>query len=286
MFTVINRGELSPTTEHEFENFNSRLKGLWLTEHNEDGTHKLLNPTAIPNLDASKITSGTLADARLSSNVALKDAANIFTLLNTFNTGVKVTGSPSFAPGVLGFFSNTTSIVGGTNGFSVVKSDGTVNNLVVSNTGQLFERGRSVAIGELTAYTPSWTNNGTANTLGNATLTGNYFQIGKLVFFRIQFVWGNTTVSGSGAWFFSFPLTTDGSGLICGGMASELFDSSTGVRYPTGAINNGTTIFLPVQFQVIGGVGTAVAWNTLGATAPFTWATGDTAQFSGWYSIP
>ena len=39
MFTIINRGELDHKTEHELENFNSRLKGFLLEEHNEDGTH-------------------------------------------------------------------------------------------------------------------------------------------------------------------------------------------------------------------------------------------------------
>jgi hypothetical protein len=39
MFSLHNRGELPAVTEHEFENLNSRLKGLWLAEHNEDGSH-------------------------------------------------------------------------------------------------------------------------------------------------------------------------------------------------------------------------------------------------------
>lgn len=39
----------------------------------------------IPSLDASKITTGTFADARLSSNVPLKNAANTFTNTNTFD---------------------------------------------------------------------------------------------------------------------------------------------------------------------------------------------------------
>ena len=115
MFSVVNRGQLNGTTEHEFENLNSRLKGLWLTEHNEDGTHNIaaidfsglrlqagnissgvfdtslipnldaskitsgtFTAARIPNLDASKITTGTLSDSRLSTNVALLNVANTF----------------------------------------------------------------------------------------------------------------------------------------------------------------------------------------------------------------
>jgi hypothetical protein len=53
------------------------------------GTH-VGDGSGLTNLNASNITSGTLNDARLSSNVALKNAANVFTQLNTFNNGIAV----------------------------------------------------------------------------------------------------------------------------------------------------------------------------------------------------
>jgi len=43
--------------------------------------------SGITSLNATNIASGTLADGRLSSNVPLKDAANTFTLSNSFNGG-------------------------------------------------------------------------------------------------------------------------------------------------------------------------------------------------------
>jgi hypothetical protein len=46
-----------------------------------------LSPAQIPNLDASKITSGTLSDARLSANVALRSGGNIFSGSNYFTAG-------------------------------------------------------------------------------------------------------------------------------------------------------------------------------------------------------
>ena len=51
----------------------------------------VLSTNQIPNLDAAKITTGTLADARLSANVALRNAANTFTNTNQFNGPVAAT---------------------------------------------------------------------------------------------------------------------------------------------------------------------------------------------------
>lgn len=54
-----------------------------------------LNAALVPNLDASKITSGTLAEARLSSNIALRNAANVFTStgLTSFAGNLSVAGN-------------------------------------------------------------------------------------------------------------------------------------------------------------------------------------------------
>src|SRR5262249_17729280 len=50
-----------------------------------DGSSKLpaVDGSALVNLNGTNISSGTVADARLSSNVALKDAANAFTNANS-----------------------------------------------------------------------------------------------------------------------------------------------------------------------------------------------------------
>ncbi len=41
MFGLRNRGSLPKIVEQEFENLVAKLKALWLTEHNEDGTHRI-----------------------------------------------------------------------------------------------------------------------------------------------------------------------------------------------------------------------------------------------------
>lgn len=40
MFALQNRGGIPERVSREFENFMSRLRKLWLTEHDEDGTHQ------------------------------------------------------------------------------------------------------------------------------------------------------------------------------------------------------------------------------------------------------
>jgi hypothetical protein len=57
--------------------------GAGLTSLNAANVTGTLGTAQIPNLDASKITSGTLADARLSANVALLNASQTFTGNNT-----------------------------------------------------------------------------------------------------------------------------------------------------------------------------------------------------------
>jgi hypothetical protein len=48
--------------------------------------------------------------------------------------GFKTTGSPAFSAGVIGFFSNALSLVGGTNGITFVSADGTQTTFAVDNT--------------------------------------------------------------------------------------------------------------------------------------------------------
>jgi tail collar domain len=47
MFGLINRGSLPEVTLNEFENLIARLKRLWLTEHNSDGTHTSANTVPV-----------------------------------------------------------------------------------------------------------------------------------------------------------------------------------------------------------------------------------------------
>jgi hypothetical protein len=122
------------------------------------------------------------------------------------------------------------------------------------------------SVGASASYTPVWT--ASVNpVVGNGSLLGRYVQLGPLIVAQIQLTWGSTTTGGSGGWILTLPtvfLNTAPlvSGLLLHGSAYTQLGG-----YPIGnsAIN---------PFTTAPGV-PAVA---LSATAPFTWAAGDTAQ--------
>lgn len=121
------------------------------------------------------------------------------------------------------------------------------------------------AIGDAqTAYTPTLTN----WTLGNGTLTGKYIEVGKFIVGSVFYTVGSTDTK-SGNLVISRPVTavSGTAGEPCGGMA-ELFDTSGSAREFYVTARNSTTTFR--FYSVSGTIATA--------TAPWTWATGDTLQ--------
>lgn len=122
-----------------------------------------------------------------------------------------------------------------------------------------------------TTYVPVWGNTGTANTLGNASISGSYTQSGKTVKGRLYFVFGTTSVSGNGVWTFTLPVTM-ASGVIVVGNNTDaigsglLLDSSAG-RYGAIVIAATTSTVVLMNTDVI----------TTGVTGsvPFAWVSTD-----------
>jgi hypothetical protein len=127
-----------------------------------------------------------------------------------------------------------------------------------------------------TAYTPNWSSTGTAPSLGNGTLTGQYTRNGNLVSFTIAFVAGSTTTFGTGSWFFSLPFASNVTGQTFTG-----FLARTGVvdyvLNSTPATAGNANIF-PAYLT---GGGAA----RLTATQPITWQSGDYLYMSGTYML-
>ncbi len=125
--------------------------------------------------------------------------------------------------------------------------------------------------GAAIAYTPTWGNSGTANTLGNGTVTGSYIVRGRQVFIRVSFTFGSTSSAGSGTYTFTTPFTANASSGVLG--AGYLFDSSAALLYGAVCALVSTTTFNVINTDA----------STAGAsgTVPFAWATSDLMNMEG-----
>jgi hypothetical protein len=127
--------------------------------------------------------------------------------------------------------------------------------------------------GAWTAYTPVWAASGTAVSLGNGTIVGRYYQLGKLVVASVRLLAGTTTTFGTGTYSFTLPVTAATTSSLFRHGAAYLRDSSaasTGHFVGTAIIdtsNPGSAILANVN-QIVG------------ATVPFTWANTDHLSFT------
>lgn len=122
-----------------------------------------------------------------------------------------------------------------------------------------------------TAFVPTWTN----LTVGNGTLTARYYQIGKLVYFKLDLILGSTTsISGSVA--FTLPVTATAGTNRCLG-SGELFDTGT-TSYPAILRQASTT-----TAAIMGDTG--VSLTQINVSIPFgaAWANTDEIHVSGVY---
>lgn len=121
--------------------------------------------------------------------------------------------------------------------------------------------------GGYTAYTPTWTSNGTQPALLNGTLTGRYLQIGKMVQGSVTLTMGSTTTFGTGAYILSLPVTPNlgNPNFPLGSLV--LVDASAGSVYAYSAVVGGGGIV---------GMSGANPGVLVAATSPFTFAVSDT----------
>jgi hypothetical protein len=134
--------------------------------------------------------------------------------------------------------------------------------------------GTGTSLGAWTAYTP--TLSGTGWAIGNGTVTGAYCQIGKVIHFRFDLVFGSTTTAGASALSVSAPVTR-GSSAFFGQV--RLTDISLGDSYGgfITATNASPTTVRPAYFDGDGKL------QGLTTSAPFSWAVDDVIRFSGTY---
>ncbi|MEO8105504.1 MAG: hypothetical protein ABI602_04175, partial [Candidatus Saccharibacteria bacterium] len=102
------------------------LSGNFTGSYSGDGN-------ALTGLNASNIVSGTLSDARLSTNVALRDASNTFTNTNTFSSNLIVQGTVTGQSAI--FAGNVSALTFTQNGNAVCDVTGNCGGLGTGITG-------------------------------------------------------------------------------------------------------------------------------------------------------
>lgn len=114
-----------------------------------------------------------------------------------------------------------------------------------------------------TSYTPTWTAATSAPSIGNGSLSGRYIRIGGLVTQWFQLTIGSTTNLGSGAWFFSVPVTAFNTSLGAGSVWAN--DAGTAAHAGVVVLQDTTKVVLNIDGGVDG-------WKS---TIPFSWVAGD-----------
>jgi hypothetical protein len=137
----------------------------------------------------------------------------------------------------------------------------------INNAGLI--TGTGTSLGAWTAFTPTWTN----LTVGNATQTWVYCQLGKLVFVRGILTWGSTTSATGSATAMSLPVNLE-STLFRGLGEATFVDSGTQTYW--GQVTPSTSSRVAFNTQIISG-SYAVSSGVTSA-APFTWTTADSLQ--------
>lgn len=137
-------------------------------------------------------------------------------------------------------------------------------------------------IGAWKTYTPIWTTTGSTPSIGNGSLLGRYFQLGRTITVQISLTIGSTTNPGvaGAAWIFTLPVSPLSSGF-------NIMSLNAFAQHNSGAeIHLGKSIIQAGTINLIRSYFPATSTGTVGfttATFPFTWANTDILSISGTY---
>lgn len=129
-----------------------------------------------------------------------------------------------------------------------------------------------------TSWTPTWTN----FTVGSATQTGKYVQLGKTVLFTLTVTLNASTMGPNP--YFTLPVTSisystgSANSFTIGNMT--VYDASPGAVYH-GVVKWRDTTHAIVQQHAVSG--SNIVPSALSLTAPMTWANNDEMQINGFY---
>ncbi len=216
--------------------------------------------TSISGVDANGLT---LAYVAGSEQVYVNGALQVRGVDYTATNGTSITGLSALALNdVVEVFAYTAFTVANTYTQSQIDA-------LIGGTGSLATA--------WTSWTPSWTN----LTVGNGTYNyAKYRQIGKTVFFAIDFSFGTTTsVAGNPL---SLTLPINRSSVWGTGIFNCMFSDTGTAAYP-GAINTNSSDASLIIVRPVNTAGTYGSVAEVTSTVPFTWGSTDRIQVSGVY---
>lgn len=129
---------------------------------------------------------------------------------------------------------------------------------------------------EAGSFTPTWTN----LTVGNGTSIGRYTRVGEQVTVYIELTLGSTSSMGSGPEVSNLPFTVNSDYLAFG--QGSLGDTGTNT-YDGLCVAVKASTRLVIQRRSVSG--SNISHQSLSATTPFTWTTGDLIRMSITYSV-
>lgn len=126
---------------------------------------------------------------------------------------------------------------------------------------------------------------GSGLTLGNGTMSGTYSVADGILFGRISFVFGSTTVISGPITFEPLPIPYVSSTRTAG--MGRITDASAGVIYPGVVLVNTSAVYLRLAATPMAGFGELVVTRETNTTPtqPFTWAAGDSFVLDFDYAI-
>lgn len=130
------------------------------------------------------------------------------------------------------------------------------------------------------SYTPTFTN----FTIGNATVTARYIQLGKIVHARGSLTYGSTSAMGTSPTM-SLPITSISTGYPTSGSANETIGQGSYQRVGVGTYLVAYTWLSTTSVNVLvwNAGGTYLVLTGITASVPGTWATGDTLTWDMTY---
>ena len=151
-----------------------------------------------------------------------------------------------------------------------------VSKLAAGASGSILrtEAGVPTWVEAFTTYVPAWTAATTPPVLGNGTITGRFFRVGKLVYYQLVLTAGTTTTFGTGAWRFSLPVAGSASfGATAQGIAADVSPANLYHINP----RMDPTLALVIPYT------NASPLVAVDLSNPITWATGDVLELNGLY---